>query len=176
MLKTNEAIIKRSSTRAYTDEALTKEEIALLVEAGLQAPTAANRQELHFTVLKGDAPLLAELEAEKNRLSGANPAQNFYYGAPTVIIISGDTGFGWSALDAGIAVENIAILAEGMGLGNVIIGCIKDAMHGEKQAYFEKAFGFPEGFEYEIAIAIGHKAAGKEPHTYSAEKQVTYID
>lgn len=48
-----EAIKKRSSTRGYTAEALTDAQLQALLHAGLQAPTAANKQEIHFTVLKG---------------------------------------------------------------------------------------------------------------------------
>lgn len=176
MLSTCETIKKRSSIRAYTDEKLTKEEIAALVDAGLRAPTAANRQELHFSVVCGQSPLLKELEDEKNRANNANPEKNFYYSAPVVILISGDSAFHWSGLDAGIAVENISLLAESMGLGSLIIGCIKDAMHGEKQAYFEKAFGIPEGYDFKIAIALGHRATEKEQHAYDAAKQVSYIE
>lgn len=171
-----EVIKKRSSTRGYTSEPLTEEELNALIHAGLQAPTAANRQEIHFTVLNGDNPILAELEEEKNRLREITaPLHNFYYEAPTVIILSADSEFRWSALDAGIAVENMALAAEELGLGNLIIGCIYDAMRGEKKAYFSQALKFPEKYEYEIAIAFGHKAVLKEPHTYDADAQVTFL-
>lgn len=92
-----------------------------------------------------------------------------------VLLLSGDKSFYWSQVDAGIAVENIALAAEGMGLGNLIIGCIKDALTGEKEAYFADALHFPEGWGYEIAIALGHKAVEKEPHTYSVQDNVTYL-
>lgn len=174
-MNTTDAIKSRSSTRSYTTEPLTDCEIRALVEAGLQAPTATNRQEIHFSVLRNGNPLLSELEEEKNRIWNTTPKQNFYYDAPVVIILSAESGFRWSPLDAGIAVENIALAAEEMGLGNVIIGCIFDAMRGGKREYFKKALMFPEGYEYEIAIAVGHKAAGKEPHTYDADKQVSYL-
>ncbi len=171
-----EAIKKRSSTRGYTTEPLTDDELNTLIHAGLQAPTAANKQEIHFTVLAGDNPLLAELEKEKNRLRGITDApHNFYYEAPVVVILSADSEYKWSALDAGIAVENMALAAEDLGLGNLIIGCIYDAMRGEKKAYFSHALQFPENYEYEIAIAFGHKAVTKEPHTYDADAQVTYL-
>lgn len=170
------AIKKRSSTRGYTAEPLADAELQALIHAGLQAPTAANRQEIHFTVLKGDNPVLAELEEEKNRLRGVTaPEHNFYYEAPVVIILSADSSFRWSALDAGIAVENMALAAEDLGLGSLIIGCIFDAMRGEKKEYFSTALNFPEHYEYEIAVALGHKAVSKEPHTYDVNAQVTYL-
>ena len=171
-----DAIAKRSSTRGFTQQKLTREELDALILAGLQAPTAANKQEIHITVVDGDNPILAEIEEAKNQEKGIhNPQKNFYFDAPTVLILSGAADFYWSKVDAGIAVENIAIAAEAMGLGSLIIGCIKDALYNEKREYFAKALQLPEGYEYEIAIALGHKAVTKEPHEYSVEKNVTYL-
>ena len=176
MNETLQIIERRSSTRSYTAKKLTKAELEVLVKAGLQAPTATNRQEIHITVANGDDPLMAEIESEKNRIMGAQARPgNFYYDAPTVMFLSAEKGFRFSTLDAGIAVENIALAAEALGLGNVIIGIIKPALLGEKSAYFSKALKIPEGYEFEIAIAVGHKAAGKEPHKYDLEKDVSYI-
>lgn len=171
-----ETIKERSSTRGYTGDALTEEELGILLHAGLQAPTAANRQEIHFTVLDGSHPVLQELEEEKNRLRNITaPPHNFYYEAPVVVIISADANFKWGTLDAGIAVENMALAAESIGLGNLIIGCISDAILGEKKAYFSEALRLPPSYEYKIAIAFGHKAVAKEPHTYDAAAQITRL-
>ena len=170
------SIEKRSSTRGYTAEKLTDAELERLLRAGLQAPTAANKQEIHISVVDGGSPILAEIEAEKNaQMNAQTPRANFYYSAPLVLILSGDKDFPWSALDAGIAVENIALAAEGLGLGSVIIGVIKGAMSGGKKEYFSKALKFPENYEFEIAIAVGHKAAEKEPHEYDMEKNISYL-
>lgn len=170
------AIAKRSSTRAYTGQKLTDEELNSLIIAGLQAPTSNNEQEIHITVLDGSNPILAEIEDEKNKSMGLyNPQNNFYCGAPTVLILSGDADYYWSKVDAGVAAENIAIAAESMGLGSLIVGCIKDAMFGAKKTYFENALKFPKGYEYEVAVALGHKALEKEQHEYSVEKNVTYL-
>lgn len=170
------AIEKRSSTRGYTEEKLTEEELETLITAGLQAPTAANKQEIHISVIDGANPILAEIEDVKNELAGLkNLPHNFYYEAPVVMILSGDAGFHWSQVDAGIAVENIALAAEGLGLGSLIIGCIRDALMGEKKDYFADALKFPEGYEYEVAVAVGRKATSKTPHKYDRENNVSLI-
>ena len=176
MNETLNVIEKRSSTRGYTAKKLTEEELEILVKAGLQAPTATNRREIHITVADGNNPLLAEIEEERNRVNGTpSPSANFYYGAPAVMFLSAEKEFPWGKLDTGIAVENIALAAESLGLGNVIIGVIKKALSGEKSAYFAKALKIPDGYEFEIAIAVGHKAVSKEPHKYDLEKDVSYI-
>ena len=169
------ALAGRSSTRGYTAEPLTAEELSALLAAGLQAPTATNRQEIHFTVLKGGDCRLAEIEEEKNRLRGISPEKNFYYDAPTVVLLSGEKGFRWSAIDAGIAVQSMALAAEALGLGSLIIGCIHDALRGAREREFAKMLAFPENYEFEIAIAVGHKAISKEPHTYDEGARVTML-
>ena len=169
------AIEERFSTRGYTEEKLTDEELNTLIRAGLQAPTAANRQEIHITVVKGDDPILMEIQEEMLKGTGKTPPQNFYYGAPTLLLLSGDEAFGWTPVDAGITVENIALAAEGLGLGNLIIGCIKNAMNGERKAEFASRLKFPEGYAFQVAIAVGHKSTAKAPHEYSFEKNVTIL-
>ncbi len=170
-----EAIRSRSSTRGYTGEKLTRDELEAVLRAGLEAPTAANRQEIRFTVLSGDSPELKLIrDAFEEGLERA-PEHNFYYDAPTVIILSAPSGFVWSAVDAGIAVQNMALAAEGLGLGSLIIGCIRRCMEGERAAEIAKALRFEDGFVYQVAIALGHKGTKKAPHTYNMDAQVTCL-
>ena len=176
MKDTLTAIKERSSTRGYTEEKLTKEEIKTIIEAGLQAPTATNRREIHISVLDGENGILSEIEREKNALAGLGDVQhNFYYEAPTVFILSGEEGFGWTEVDAGIAVQSMALAADAMGLGSLIIGCIKKALSGEKKGYFAEKLAFPEGYAFEIALAVGHKALEKAPHDYDFGKSVSTL-
>ncbi len=171
-----DAIASRCSTRGYTGEKLEQEELDSLIKAGLQAPTAANRQEIHITVVSGDNPILAQIEADKNQERGIeNPPHNFYYEAPTVMLLSAEKAFPWGKVDAGIAVQNIALAAEAMGLGSLIIGCIRDTLTGEKKGYYQEALQLPKGYEFEVAIAVGRKAVDKAPHEYDREKNVTFL-
>lgn len=173
-----EAIAKRSSTRAYTTEKLTEEEVEVLVKAGLEAPTARNEQEIHISVVDGEHPVLAEIDEEKRKILNIKEGENvpdFYYHAPTVLMLSGKKDFSWTSVDAGICVENIAIAAEALGLGSVIIGIISGAMQGEKKAHFAKVLQFPDNYEFVVAIAVGHKDVEKEPHEIDVQKNVTYI-
>ena len=179
MLNNNQVITtikERSSARAYSPEQLTQEELNTVLNAGLMAPTGMNKQEIHFTVVKGDNPVLSELDEEKRRLrSQEKQPHNFYYEAPVLILLSAEEGFRWSQVDAGIAVENMALAAQSLGLGNLVIGCIYDALHGEKKDYFSKAFQIPEGYSFQIALAVGHKTDHKTPHEYAFDKQVTIL-
>lgn len=181
------AIAERSSIRAYTDEKLTDEEIQILVKAGLQAPTARNLQEVHISVVEGNHPVLGEIEQEKRQSilnsdaeesvkeSIRNNPNNFYYNAPTVLVLSVDKSFYWGMLDAGIAAENIALAAQSLGLGSLIIGIIDRAMSGEKKTHFAEILKFPEGYEFAICVAVGHKNTEKAPHEFDFDKSVSFI-
>lgn len=176
MKDTFAAIRERSSTRGYTEQKLTEEEIKALIDAALASPTATNRQEIHVSVLDGENEILSEIEREKNALAGIGDVpHNFYYEASSVFILSGEEAFGWSSVDAGIAVQSMALAAEAMGLGSLIIGCVKKALTGDKKEYFAKKLRFPEGYGFEIAIAVGHKGTEKAPHEYDSEKSVSVI-
>ena len=164
-------IERRNSVRKYQDKDLSEEQIRTLVEAGLRAPTAANKQEIHFTVVKKDNAAQAELA--NDHMPGA--AVPFYFNAPVVIYLSADESFSWSGVDAGIAVENIHLAAEAMGLGSVILGCVRDILNGEKKAYYAEKFAFPDGYKFEVAIAVGYAEAVKEQHTFEYDRDVSIV-
>ena len=62
--------------------------------------------------------------------------EDIFFAAPTVIFISGEKGWKWSKLDAGIAVQTIALAAHSLGLGSVILGLPKFAFAGSKSRIF----------------------------------------
>ena len=53
MSNTLDIINTRSSIRKYTDKPVPEDLCKILVEAGLKAPTAANKQEIHISVTTG---------------------------------------------------------------------------------------------------------------------------
>lgn len=168
-------IQKRSSTRSYLDKPVEEEKLQQLLTAALQAPTAANMQEIHFSVVYKSNHILKEIDIQKNSLREVPSEKIFYFDAPVVIFLSAKEDFRWSMLDSGIAVENIALEAEHLGIGSLIIGSVYDALHSDKKEYFGKKLAFPEGYGFTIAIALGYKAAEKQPHDFDKEKQISII-
>lgn len=161
----------RSSIRKYSDKPLSEEICRTLIEAGLKAPTAANKQEIHFSVTSSANPVNQEIQNDLN----PDAPVNFYYNAPVIIYLSGRDDFKWSAVDAGIAVENIHLAAAGMGLGSVILGCMEAVLNGEKKEEYRKKLAIPEGYSYLVAIAAGYPEMTKEQHTYSFDQNVTIL-
>lgn len=163
---------ERSSIRAYKPEMLTKEQIELLLNAGLQAPTARNEQEIHISVVDTKNPVVKEIQQELN----PDAKMTFYYGAPVLFILSGRDDFKWTTLDAGIVVENMHLAAKGAGLGSIILGCIDRVLLGERKAEFNEKLRIPEGYSFKIAFAAGVADTEKEPHGYDAAAKVSYVD
>ena len=178
MNETLSLIASRRSHRAYLPDQLTREQLDALLLAAVQSPSAVNRQPWHFTVVQ-NAQLLADInaavreEALKNENPGprfSDPAFNVFYHAPTVLFISGVKDSHWTAIDCGIATQNIVIAAESMGLGTVILGLPRFAFEGARAADLERALGFPENHGFVIAISVGKPADTKPEHPVGENK------
>lgn len=170
------AIQDRRSTRGFSDVQLTEEQLQALIDAALAAPTARNTQMWHFSVVQ-NRELLDSFCREAGELMKASmPAGtrgrfddkdfHLFYHAPTVIFISrpADCANRFVEVDCGIACENIALAAQDLGLGSVIVGMAMDLFRSERGAYYKKAFGFPEGYQFSIAIVVGNNTVTKEAH------------
>ena len=171
------AILDRRSTRGFDRVPLTEEEIKNLLEAALAAPSAMNRQPWHFTFVKDRAMLdefnaaakayMLKNAAPERRAALEDPAYEPLMGAPLYVIITAEKenqGY-YARLDSGIAVENLAISAMGMGLGSVIVGMFRDMFETSAVgAELKEKFGIPAGREYMIGILIGHNTVTKDAH------------
>ena len=170
------AIRDRRSNRGYSDVQLTETELQALLDAALQAPTARNTQLWHFSVVQDRglleqfsedyAAMMAAKLPEDVRNRFADGKFHLFYHAPTVIFISRPTDCAnrFVEVDCGIACQNIALAAHSMGLGSVIVGMPMDLFLSEKGKSYGKAFGFPEGNQFSIGIAVGHPTMTKDAH------------
>lgn len=185
MNQTLSLIASRRSHRAYQPTQLNKEQLDALLTAALQAPSAMNRQPWHFTVVQ-DQELLDRINAAARRQAMSRaPAQrsprfqddafHIFYHAPTVIFLSGDPNNAWTQIDCGIAVGNIVLAAESLGLGSVILGLPKDAFLSAEGPALCQALSFPAGWNFIIAIAVGTPADDKNAHP-QAEGKITLVE
>lgn len=170
-------IASRSSIRAYTSKKLTKEEIDTLKKAALCSPTALNKQTQRFFFITSSSlnqeieeVVVKHFEEEGNQnilehLSARN--NKVLYDAPLFVVIAVDSKNLFGKIDAGIAVQTLALAAKSMGLESVILGFPAIAFEvSSKGKYFKEKLDFPEGYEYGIGIVIGYGDTQKEPHTY----------
>lgn len=185
MNETLKTISDRRSHRAYESTPLTKEQLDLIMTAAVQSPSAVNRQPWHFSVTQNQQ-LLDEINDELRQVvmrksadqrspRFADESFHVFYHAPCVIFISGDPDSYWTRIDCGIATQTIALAAESLGLGSVVLGLPREAFSGERAAEFEKRLQFPDGWHFVIAVAIGTPTDTKDAHPVQANK-VAYIE
>ncbi len=170
-----QAISNRRSHRAYKTDQLPEEVLKSILTAALQSPSARNRQPWHFSVVQNPA-LIQEVHDEAARVMGkggnprfADPNFQMFYHAPTVIFLFGEKDFSWTQVDCGIAVEHMALAAEGLGVGSVILGMPKSAFMGDKADELRTKLQCPEGYDFVIAIALGYSTDTKDPHDLRME-------
>ena len=122
MRNTLDVIKERRSIRKFKSEQIKEEELQAIVESGLYAPSAINKQSWNFTVIQNQE-ILAELnEATKNvarnldnealKRIGENEKYNCFYYAPTVILVSGKDEERSKVMDCSAATQNMLIAAE----------------------------------------------------------------
>ncbi len=131
-----EAIYTRRAVREFTAEAVDEKTIRELIDAAIQAPSAANQQPWPFCVVR-DKALLARVSREakahmlrttpaglvahfQERLS--DPQFDIFYHAPVVILISCVGESPWAVEDCALAAENLMLAARAAGLGTCWIG------------------------------------------------------
>lgn len=129
MNETIRSILDRRSIRAYRTEAISEEELNSIIQAGLYAPSARNRQPWHLIVLRGYAAitrLTAEVKAATLRMPD-NPYQamvsregySVNYGAPEFIIVSGDPSVSPMVHnDCALVLGTMFLAAHSLGIGS----------------------------------------------------------
>ena len=170
-----QAISDRRSIRGYAPEQITMGQRDALVKAALESPSAMDRQPWHFSVVQ-DRALLSEINeaARAHAMLDAasyaasrfsDPAYDVFYGAPTVIFISLEKNApAIQQIDTGIAAENLALAATGLGLGSVILGMPREAFLSEQGDAFRARLDFPAGYDFAIAVAVGTGTTTKPAH------------
>ena len=136
-MDTFEAIYNRRSVRQYKDTPVSDDILNKVLDAARWAPSWANTQCTRYVVVK-DPEVKARLAETVNK---GNPATEAIKQAPLVIVacaelgksgyyrgsIVTDRGEEWFMFDVGIAMQNLALAAQALGLGTVHVGYIPDS-------------------------------------------------
>jgi nitroreductase len=110
-------ILTRRSIRRYEKKDIPEEVLAQIFETGRQAPSAVNKQPIHFVIVKDN-------EIKKELSNGL--FNRFVKDAPVVIVGCADvnsllTGK-WAIVDATISMQNMVIASWTLGVGSCWLG------------------------------------------------------
>jgi nitroreductase len=165
--ETLEVIRRRRSIRQYAAKQISDSEMNTILEAALFAPSAMNQQKWHFTVVQKKSTLSKMVQiARENKLrskisflvkKAQEDGYHTYYGAPTVVIVSGEEQTKFAELDCAMAAQNIALAAESMGIGSCIMTSAGFLFASAKGMEMKKELGIPDGYSHICSIALGYK-------------------
>lgn len=145
-----DVIKTRKSVRKYLDKPIEDEKLMTVFEAGRFAPSASNRQEWRFVIVRD--------HGTRRRLAEAANGQAFVGEAPVMIVACAETdghimscGQLCYPIDVAIALDHMTLAAVELGLGTCWIGAFN-----EKKV--KEILDIPEQIRVVALMPIGYPA------------------
>lgn len=166
----NDILKQRRSIRRWKDIKITKEEFEQLVDAARWAPSSCNRQPCYFILIQ-----------DKDRIEFLSKlrGQDFIKKAPSCILVLINlqaynelTKYYFAFLDAGVAIQNMLLMAESMGLGACFVNFAPTNDFKMQKEKLSNVFNIPINFEPICIIPIG---IAQEKPTPPGRKDVSTI-
>ena len=180
-----ENILNRRSVRVYSDEQIKQEDLDLILQAGIYAPSACNSQPWHFTVVQNKELMntlnveskkeFANSENEHFKALATNEKYHVFHNAPTIIVVSGEKAALSPEVDCSAAIENMLLAAESLCIGTCWIGLVRFLFKSQREQEFVKMLQIPDGYEPYYAITFGYKKYPNPQPQPRRENKVNYI-
>ncbi|MBQ9874714.1 MAG: nitroreductase family protein [Thermoguttaceae bacterium] len=165
-------IVDVRQAQRFTDDPVPEEDVKRIVQAGLNAPSALNKQPWFFSVAT-DRELLREID----KAAKVDPNGRLSVGGSPLAIFGSCDGSTYGKYDLGVAIDRANVVANLLGYGcKSVATAAKAANEG-----FKDRLQIPEGFDIFVALLIGKEiepsfdgvsgATTREP----AEKKVVYV-
>lgn len=153
------AIFGRRSIRKFVpDQQVSQTDMHLILQAGLCAPSAANKRPIHLIIVKDRETLKA--------LSHAKGEAEMIAKAQLAIVVCGDKSVEWYNdflhEDCAAAVQNMLLCIHSLGLGAVWCG-VPSILEDCLKTYIEK-LGLPENIVPVATIAVGYPDEVRNPN------------
>lgn len=176
----------RRTTRKFTSQPVSRDQMEVVIEAGLFAPSGHNKQPWHFTVVNNQELMNEMNDAVKNLAkASADPmiqrmAQNeqfhIFYNAPAMVVVSGSAEMGVTMReDCAAAAQNMLLAAESIGLGACWNGMVSFLFNSPMASEYAQKLQLPEGFAPLYAIVLGEKAVEATQAPARRPSTVTYL-
>ena len=168
-----ETIMSRRSIRQYKAQAISRDTMQIILNAGINAPNGQGKQSWEIRVV--DNP---ELLSGIGKIYKEEQSKNaeIFYNAPTVVFIAYDTSYDLSQVDCGLLGENMILTAWSMGIGSCCLGAPARFLVSNPQAEeFLKKLDIPETHKLLYCISFGFpdETPAAKPRN---EEKIRYID
>ena len=183
----------RRSCRRFLEEQLLEQDLEAILEAGRYAPSGGNNQSCHLIVIQSKSILqelkeLVEHEFSKMEiyegmyksirasiLASQKGSYNFYYNAPTLVVVANKKDYGNAMADSACLLENMMLSASSLNIGSCWINQLR-WLDGNPviRAFLEK-LGLDEGETVCGSLALGRKAVDDHEPLKRVGNPVTYV-
>ena len=122
-------IMSRRSIRKYKSEQISREELDIVLQAGISAPTGKNRQSPILIAVQNKEvrDLLSRMNAQ---VLGADVDP--FYGAPTVVVVLAEANSPHAVPDGSLVLGNMMNAAKAIGLGSCWINRAREVFDSEE--------------------------------------------
>lgn len=145
-------LINRRSIRKYKDEQISREELDIVLQAGICAPTGKNLQSPIMIAVQ-DKETIKQLSSINAQIMGVS--SDPFYGAPTVVVVLARAESPHAVQDGSLVLGNLMNAAHAIGLGSCWINRAKETFETEEGKELLRKWGI-EG-EY---VGIGNCILG----------------
>lgn len=152
MNQTIKTLTERRSVRKFTDKPVSKEDIELILKAGVYAPTGRNTRDTLFLVVT-QKELISKLSKMNAAVMGSE--NDPFYGAPAVIVVFADRTRTTTVEDGSCAMANLMNAAFSLGIDSCWIHRAREVFESEEGREIARSLGIPD--EY---IGIGNCILG----------------
>ena len=138
-------LITRRSCKKYKSDIIPEETMNAIIEAGLYAASAMNRQDTIILAVtnKEERDLLSRLNAKYDHKKRPDP----FYGAPVVLVVLAPKASSTGKCDGSLVLGNLMLAAHALGIDSCWINRAKETFEDEEGIALLKRLGV-EG-EYE---------------------------
>ena len=153
-----EKMVVKRSCKNFKADPVPEELVKEIIQAGLYAPSGMGRQApIILAVTDKDArDQLARLNASvMNAPEGTDP----FYGAPVVLVVLADRSVPTYLYDGSIAMENMLLAADALGLGSCWIHRAKEEFNKEEMKALLRTLGADGDYEGIGHCVVGYPAA-----------------
>jgi len=162
-------LFARRSIRKFADAPVTDDQVQILLEAAMAAPSANNSRPWHFVVVRK--------RETREAIARSHPYAKMAVQAPVVIVPCGEPGPsfpqrpGFWVQDVSAATENLLLAAVGLGLGAVWCGVYPNE---DRVRDARSILHLPESIIPLCYVPVGVPAETKEPRTQYDPSRVHY--
>ncbi|MBU3826108.1 MAG: nitroreductase [Candidatus Anaerobiospirillum merdipullorum] len=148
-----EAIKARRAVRKYTDQAVEREKIDKVIEAGLYAANGKGQQAPYIIAITNQ-DLRERLSTLNREIGGWEPPFDPFYGAPVVLLVVVDEDYKNRVYDGSLVMGNMMLEASSLGLGSCWIHRARETMKSRLGQEILKLAGLTDKTYEGIAFCI----------------------